>query len=69
MFEVGKDYEFSTGFGEHIGTHVAKVIEVEMPLIKVTHPRTGWEILNVHAPTFHNAKPVDLANLRDFEEF
>ena len=69
MFEVGKPYYITTGYADHAGSSVYTIVEVNLPLIKVSSI-AGEEIINTHSPLFHSAKPVDPKDLTgDFDEF
>ncbi|GAM02983.1 hypothetical protein [Sphingomonas parapaucimobilis] len=55
MFEIGRDYRITTGFGDHEGSSVSTVVAFEAPLLKVT--AHGKEtILNTASPSFVSAE-------------
>jgi hypothetical protein len=57
MFEVGREYLFVSGSGEDEGSWVGEVLEVNLPLIKVSGP-DGDIILNTSAASFIAARAL-----------
>jgi hypothetical protein len=55
MFEIGRYYRITTGIGDDVGYGIFRVLEVDLPLIKVEGAGT-MTIINTHAPSFHNAE-------------
>lgn len=62
MFEIGKNYQITmielTPDGPSEGWHVSEILDVKEHLIKVSHPKYGYEILNTNSHHFVKAVPV-----------
>lgn len=63
MFEVGKLYEIHmielTSDGPTEGYHAATVLEIDGNLVKVSHPKYAFEILNTASHHFVKAVLLD----------
>ena len=59
MFEVGKRYYITHGFGDDVGSSGFTILEVDMPLIKAEGPPGMLTIFNTASATFHKAEPMD----------
>jgi hypothetical protein len=59
MFEVGRYYRITTGVGEDVGHGIFRVLEVDLPLIKVQGDVGTETIINTHASSFHSAEIHD----------
>ena len=55
MFEIGRDYIFTTGTGDKKETWAGEVLEVSFPLIRVTKA-LGELIINTHSSDFAGAE-------------
>ena len=55
MFEVGREYEFITGTGDTESRWSAEVLDVALPLIKLSGPG-GEIVLNTGAASFFAAR-------------
>lgn len=60
MFEVGRTYRFTTTDHDGTGYRTATVLEVDLPLVKVSH-LGNYEIINTSSPFFVSAVPNDEA--------
>ena len=58
MFEVGRTYRITTSDHDGQGYYSAKILEVELPLVKVERPGS-YEIINTSSPCFVSAMPDD----------
>jgi len=56
-FEVGKRYDITRNVGGTIFKSTAEVLAVNGPLITVTNPAHGTEIINTNAKEFVGALP------------
>lgn len=71
MFEVGRNYIFFTcdDLNEGVARQGGKVIEVDGPLIKVSHGVPDvFDILNTHAPQFVRAELINYDPLVDEDD-
>lgn len=62
MFQVGKYYEFTAWDGNKSSktfTNRGKVIEVALPLVKISEVPTGEAIINTASLVFISAREVD----------
>ena len=57
MFEIGKAYRLVYGEDGDVWHSTMKVIEVQMPLIKVEDASGDVTVFNTASPHFHSAKP------------
>lgn len=57
MFEVGKAYRITQSVDGDVWQSTVKVIQVEMPLIKVENAAGEVRVINTHSPAFHGAQP------------
>jgi hypothetical protein len=55
MFEVGREYMFTTGTGGQEATWWGEILEVSLPLIKVTGS-TREIVINTSSPSFVSAE-------------
>jgi hypothetical protein len=57
MFEAGKAYRIVYGEEGDVWHSTVKVIDVEMPLIRVEDSSGEVIVINTTSPHFHSAKP------------
>ena len=55
LFEIGREYEFTTGTGDTESRWSAEVLDIALPLIKVSGPG-GEIILNTRSASFFTAR-------------
>ena len=55
MFEIGREYEFITGTGDTESRWSAEVLDIALPLIKVSGPG-GEMVLNTGSASFFAAR-------------
>ena len=55
MFEVGREYIFTTGVGHDTATWLGEVTEIDLPLIKIKGPK-GENIINTFSSSFVSAQ-------------
>lgn len=60
MFEVGRQYKITTTDHDGTGYRTATVLEVDLPLIKISNVGS-YEIINTSSPFFVSAVPNDEA--------
>jgi hypothetical protein len=59
MFTLGQSYEFTLFANGRHHSHVGRVVEIAMPLVKFRDPLAAEAIINVHSAAFVGAKVAD----------